>query len=66
VGSHLEIWNAVEWDQVDSTGRNMAARPASEIQYDKLLEELMRAAPSEEPAAKPLGGGAPAEGGSKP
>lgn len=66
VGSHLEIWNATEWDQVESTGRNLVARPASEIQYDKLLEELMRAAPPEEPAPKPLGGGAPAEGGSKP
>lgn len=66
VGSHLEIWNAVEWDQVESTGRNLAARPASEIQYDKLLEELMRAAPPEEPPRGPLGGTAPAEGGSKP
>ena len=66
VGSHLEIWNAEEWDEVERTGRNPAVRPATEIAYDKLLEELMRAAPKEEQAPGSPGGGAAAPGGPKP
>ncbi len=66
VGSHLEIWNAEEWAEVERTGRNSAARPAAEVQYDKFLEELMRAVPKEEPAQGSAGGGADAAGGSLP
>ena len=44
VGQHLEIWNAVEWVDVEKTGRNTATRPAEDIEYDRQLETLMRAA----------------------
>lgn len=44
VGQHCEIWNAAEWPEVDRTGKNAVTRPAADIEYDKKLEVLMRAA----------------------
>jgi DNA-binding transcriptional regulator/RsmH inhibitor MraZ len=44
VGQHLEMWNAAEWVEVDKTGKNAAARPPEDIEYDRQLEILMRAA----------------------
>lgn len=48
VGQHCEIWNAAEWAEVEKTGRNPATRPPADVEYDKQLETLMRAARSEE------------------
>jgi MraZ protein len=42
--SHLEVWNADEWAEVERTGKNPATRPAADIEYDRKLESLMRAA----------------------
>jgi division/cell wall cluster transcriptional repressor MraZ len=42
--THLEVWNADEWPVVERTGRNTATRPASDVEYDRKLESLMRAA----------------------
>lgn len=47
VGQHLEVWNAAEWPEVKRTGQNAATRDAADIQYDKQLEILMRAARDE-------------------
>ena len=44
MGSRLEVWNADEWPQVEATGRNTVTRPASDLEYDRMLEHLMRAA----------------------
>ena len=48
VGAHCEIWNAEEWAEMERTGKNPATRPASDIEYDKQLETLMRAAKQHE------------------
>lgn len=52
VGQHCEIWNAAEWAEVEKTGRNPATRPSADVEYDKQLEVLMRAARSEEEARR--------------
>ncbi len=44
VGQHLELWNASEWAEVERTGKNPASRPAADVEFDKKLEVLMRAA----------------------
>ena len=54
--THLEVWNADEWVEVERTGKNSATRPAAELEYDRKLETLMRraaqaAAPPIEPPA---------------
>jgi DNA-binding transcriptional regulator/RsmH inhibitor MraZ len=41
--SHLEVWNAEEWTEVEKT-KNPATRSAGDIEYDRKLESLMRAA----------------------
>ncbi len=58
VGQHLEIWNADEWPEVRRTGQNAATRDAADIQYDKQLEVLMRAA-LEMQRARPAAAGTP-------
>jgi division/cell wall cluster transcriptional repressor MraZ len=50
VGQHCEVWNAAEWAELEKTGRNPATRPPADVEYDKQLEVLMRAARSEENA----------------
>jgi division/cell wall cluster transcriptional repressor MraZ len=47
VGQHCEIWNAAEWAEMEKTGRNPATRPATDVEYDRQLEVLMRAAKKE-------------------
>ncbi len=60
---YLEVWNAVEYASVARTGRNDATRPASDIEYDKKLEMLMRAGREAGAAARRPEAGAPgAEG----
>jgi len=44
MGKYCEIWNAAEWDEVNRTGKNPATRPAADVEYDRQLEVLMRAA----------------------
>jgi len=44
VGAHCEAWNAAEWTEVERTGKNPASRPAADVEYDRQLEILMRAA----------------------
>jgi DNA-binding transcriptional regulator/RsmH inhibitor MraZ len=44
MASRLEVWNADEWPQVEATGRNAVTRPAADLEYDRMLEHLMRAA----------------------
>jgi len=57
MGQHLEIWNAAEWAEVESSGRNPATRPAADLEYDRQLELLMRAALELEKALPSPGGG---------
>jgi len=52
VGQHLELWNASEWAEVERTGKNPASRPAADVEYDKKLEILMRAALEREEAVR--------------
>jgi len=52
VGSHCEIWNETEWAEWERSGKNPAARPAVDLEYDRQLEVLMRAAQEAE-AARP-------------
>ena len=44
VGQHCEIWKFSEWEEVERTGKNPATRPPGDIEYDRQLEVLMRAA----------------------
>jgi len=44
MASHLEVWNADEWPEVEQTGRNSVSRSPSDEEYDRNLEHLMRAA----------------------
>jgi transcriptional regulator MraZ len=53
MASHLEAWNADEWPEVEKTGRNAVARPSPDDEYDRKLEQLMRAAMT---AVMPPGG----------
>ncbi len=65
VGQHLELWNSGEWPEVERTGKNGATRPASDVEYDKKLEILMRAAlgAEQESRARAAGSGSGGDGG---
>lgn len=48
MGQNMEIWNASEFDVVNKTGKNAAARDSDDLTYDEQLETLMRTAMEQE------------------